>query len=128
VDAKDYVLAGSAHFTIAGKSERFTYRVRRKTGEDEARVVHFVHVLTGPDSYSYLGTIFDRGTYRHGKKSGISPDALSAKAFRWFWSHIDVLPETLTFYRSEKCCRCGRLLTTPDSVTAGIGPECANRI
>lgn len=26
-----------------------------------------------------------------------------------------------------RCCRCFRRLTTPDSVTAGIGPECAKR-
>lgn len=28
---------------------------------------------------------------------------------------------------AKKCLRCNRLLTTPESIAAGIGPECATR-
>ena len=28
---------------------------------------------------------------------------------------------------SGNCCRCGRLLTVPESIAAGIGPECASK-
>lgn len=29
--------------------------------------------------------------------------------------------------RSGKCCKCNRTLTTPESIAAGIGPECAKK-
>jgi hypothetical protein len=32
-----------------------------------------------------------------------------------------------TLLRESRCCRCNRKLTHPESILAGIGPECASR-
>ncbi len=132
---RDYILAGSSVFTIASKKtgKRFTYRVRQQwEGVHVAKSLHVVGVLVNPDNtqdYQFLGTIFDQERYRHGKKSHLSPDAPSARAFDWFWRHVDHLDDLpLAFHKSASCCRCGRLLTTPESIKRGIGPECAVKI
>jgi hypothetical protein len=131
-DPKQYVMGGNATFTLESlkTGTHFTFRVRKP--EDKA--VAFVQLLAGPENtadYNYLGYIKTRsGEYRHGgKKTNISTDAPSAKGFDWFWKHIDHLPaDAVKFHPSGKCCRCGRKLTTPESVERGIGPECAGKL
>lgn len=132
-DARAFALGGNATFTIVSKKTgtRFTYRVRKPRSEGD-NLPHFVGVLTGSDNendYTFLGTIFSDGNYRPGRKSTISPTAPSAKAFAWFWEHVNDadLSAKLDVYHEGRCCRCGRRLTVPSSIEAGIGPECAGK-
>jgi hypothetical protein len=120
-----YLLSGDATATVVSKKTgaRFTYRVRK--GEDKLSP-HFVSVLTGPENtsnYTFLGTIFADGAYRHGKKSPIPLYAPSAAAFAWSWAHLE--SEELQVYHLGRCGRCGRPLTTPESIERGLGPVCA---
>lgn len=39
----------------------------------------------------------------------------------------DQVREQIDMVRASRCRRCNRMLTTPESVAAGIGPECAAR-
>lgn len=128
INTKTFALAGNATFTVTSKKTgtRFTYKVAQPSPD----APHFVKVLTGNDnenSYTFLGTIFNGAVFRHGRKSSITPEASSAKAFAWLWRNIENT-ERLTqieVHHEGKCCRCGRKLTTPQSVTDGFGPECA---
>jgi len=127
-DAKAFVLAGNARFTLVSRrtGARFTFRARRP--REGAPV--FVGVLTGPDNetaYSFMGTIFPKDLdFRFSPKSRVGPDAPSAKAFGWAWRHLrdEILPDQMEFWHEGRCCRCGRVLTVPESVERGIGPEC----
>jgi len=127
-----FMLAGDAHVTFQSRrtSARFTYRVRAKDGAE--RPLHFVSVLTGPDnggSYEYLGTIFDGRRYSHSRKSRIASDAPSAVAFEWVWARLErgeMHPE-LGVWHEGRCGRCGRRLTTPESVASGLGPVCEKK-
>lgn len=128
---KDFALAGRAIFTVVSKKtgSRFTYKIRKS---DDGKL-HFVAVLTGPENtsdYTYLGTIFGERDYRHGRKSRIGFDAPSAKAFEWFWNQAVRFGklDQVEIYHEGRCCRCGRALTVPESVAAGIGPECAGKL
>lgn len=123
-----FVKGGNAIFTIQNKEtgNRFTYRVQLKKGATD---FFFVQVLTSPDNvdgYSYLGFIVG-DAFVHGKKSRISADSLSNRAFDWFFRTIryQELPQRVSFYHVSKCARCGRQLTTPESVTRGLGDDCA---
>jgi Family of unknown function (DUF6011) len=125
-----FILAGAAIFTIRNSNTggRFTYKVRAKEIR-EGKTLWFVSVLTGADNdsdYSFLGTIFDDGIYRHGKKSRISREATSSKAFNWLMgrldNHTDLGP--VEFWHEGRCGRCGRTLTTPESIEIGLGPVC----
>ena len=123
-----YVLAGNATFTVVNPrtTARFTFRVRASRDGK----VHFVSVLNGADNasaYTYLGFIRD-GAYRHGgQKARIGATAPSARAFAWFWDHVgNPLPAEVL--HEGRCGRCGRVLTVPESIESGLGPECAGRM
>jgi hypothetical protein len=127
-----FLLAGQAILTVRNSEtgNRFTFKVceDRKDGEPTGR--HYVKVLGGSNNesdYRYLGTIFGREVYHHGKKSRISRDATSAKAFAWVWNRVmsdRELPECIEVWHEGRCGRCGRRLTVPESIETGIGPVC----
>lgn len=130
ITPRQFTLAGKSTFTVHNPStgNRFTFKVTKGKADTAP---HFVKVMTGPDnesSFTYLGTIFADGRYAHGRKSTISMEAPSAKAFTYVWRNIDSLPESLEFLHAGKCCRCGRKLTTPESIARGYGSECASKI
>ena len=125
---KTFLLAGHSIFTVTntttGKS--FTYRITHQEGKP-----HFVGVLSGPDNtqdYTFIGTIFDQQTFRHSPKGGISKDAQSVKVFDWLWQHLDNLPASVTLKHCGYCARCGKLLTTEESLSSGYGPFCRTQI
>lgn len=139
-DVTKFITAGNAVFTLTSKTSgrSFTYQVQHKAGKP-----WFVSVLTGPDNtsdYTFIGTIFAQEAaqqlafpftvFRHSKKSPVGADALSVKAFQWFWDHLfnhGRTPDGVEFRHEGRCGRCGRRLTTPESVDRGLGPECAER-
>ncbi len=129
-----FILAGNATFTLVSErtGTRFTYRVRAKRGDDEGTGPLFVQVLTGPDGYDYLGCIWrdDKGTrFTRGRKSTIGRDAPSSKAFAWLARAVfgRGALEGATFFHEGRCCRCGRQLTVPSSISSGWGPDCARK-
>jgi len=87
--------------------------------------------LTAPDEYTYLGMIFDvtEPRVKTTKKSAYNADSVPVKALNYLFDHAgDSMPKGLTVRHEGRCCRCGRQLTVPSSIDAGIGPECAGKI
>lgn len=131
---KPYILAGRAKVTVVSlkTGARFTYKVVAKSAEDYhtqyPTKLYFVSVLCGPDNgadYSFLGTIFQDGTYRHSSRSNVSLNAPSAQAWCWLW--MNITSEKAEVWHSGECGRCGRELTDPESIARGLGPTCAEK-
>lgn len=124
-DVKRFVLGGNATLTLRSRATgtRFTFKIRHP----DPHAPYFVKVLTGPENYTFLGSVFNGSKWVHGRRSVISADATSAKAWAWFWNILqtDKLPASLEVWHEGRCCRCGRELTVPESIASGIGPECA---
>ena len=126
--------AGNAIVTVASPSgARFTYRIQRAKESRRPSRPWFVGVLTGPDNtadYTYLGMIGDEGgrpgDFCRTRGSHVGEDAPSVVAFQWIWARLraghSVAPATL--YHEGRCVRCARLLTVPESIATGYGPEC----
>lgn len=138
---KQYLLAGRATFTVKSikTGNRRTFRVTKcppeKIRDKSMQTLHFVSYLSGPDNesnYTYLGMIVNGQNFFKSRRS--SPDFTSATAFDWLWTYahsnrdVNDFPEGVLFYPSSRCCRCGRSLTTPESIINGIGPECIDKI
>lgn len=130
-EIEQFALAGKA--TLTFKSERteahFTFRI---TLSDDGKV-HFVSVLTGPQNetdYTYAGVIGRDRNFRLTKASKFTADATCIKAFNWVWNAVRAgnLPKCCAVNHDGTCGRCGRTLTTPQSVETGIGPECARHM
>ena len=145
---RELMLAGDATFTVVSKAtgKRYTYRVvaprvetaRGGLAVDRAAPVRFVKVLTGPDNegdFTYAGTL--RPTMVHwegfrfahgGAKAGLADGAASVVGIAWLVAALRVASPKLgqvEFWHEGKCCRCGRKLTDPASISRGLGPECA---
>jgi len=135
-DWKTFVKAGRAIFTLQDTrtGQRYTFKVNRS--HEKNKEMYFVSVLTGPDntnSYTYLG-IFDtdpiRGlTFRETHRSRVGYP-LTRTAFIWFARLAELvtsdeeLAPHMKFYHADRCGRCGKLLTVPESIKSGYGPEC----
>jgi len=129
----NFIFAGIAYFTILNTNtgNRFTYRVTKKVTSKGH--LHFVSVLCGPDNafnYMFLGTIFDDSIFRATTKKPEITKIRSFKAFDWFF-HTVVRNQNLgpvEFWHEGRCGRCGRKLTTPESIKSGFGPVCSGII
>jgi len=122
-DALKFIFAGNSTFTFRNsKTEnRFTFKVKQKKDSN----LFFVSVLTGPDVYTYIGTVIN-GQFKHGKKSKISKDAQSVRVFDYVFNSLvkNSLSSLIEIWHEGRCGKCGKTLTVPKNIHLGIGPEC----
>ena len=136
ITSVDFFTAGRATFTISNGREHYTYKIVGK--EDQRRPgcqVFFVNLLTGPcneSNYTYMGMLDPNLlNVRLTRKSRFSENSLPVQVVRWGLKMLKEgrpLPDGYAVYHEGKCCRCGRKLTTPESIVKGIGPECEKRL
>lgn len=134
---KNFMLAGNSTLTVVSKksNKHLTFKaLKAKKGSVKP---FFVSVLTGSDnehSYEYIGNFWENEkhlSFVKSKKTRISEDAVSLKTIKWIVNMINndkELTEQCTIYRDNRCGRCGRKLTNPQSIVTGIGPECQKKI
>jgi len=132
---KDFIFAGKAIFTIESQDSGvwYTYQMNQAKKNEN---LFFVSVLRGADnlsSYSYMGLVIKEGEnfkFTLTKNSKYKIDAVCVKAFSFFFTNItrNFIHPKMNFYHMGICGKCGRVLTTPDSVDRGIGPVCAKSV
>lgn len=143
---KQFVLAGKATFTIevpeSFRTEKpdlelkphYTFRVEHKAANGQYKETWFAKLLTGPDNtrnYSYVGILnVDNGQVRTTAKSKLAGDSIVLKllnrtlALVWAGDIAPLEAQGFALHHEGRCGKCGRLLTTPESIERGIGPEC----
>lgn len=125
-----FIKGGNSIFTFVGKQTRFTYKVSSVEGA-EGR--YFVSLLSGADNnndYRYMGMLFeDKDSLTLTKNSKITSEAQSFRAFNFVFSRLSkgFIPDEVTIYHEGRCAKCGKRLTTPESIETGFGPICASR-
>jgi hypothetical protein len=128
---KKYLFAGKSTITIQSTEtgKHYTYKVKKHKEKD----MFFVSVLSGSNNesdYIYMATIFEGGKLRLTKKSRANESTTSYIAFNWFYRNLlfhDENINMLNVYHNGTCGRCGRKLTTPESIEYGLGPTCRNK-
>src|ERR1700721_1784836 len=128
-----FMLSGRAYITFESQKTgtHFTYRVAANKKKGGTAPTHFVGILTRPDTYTYLGCIFEGRRWAHGHKSPINRDAPSAKAFAWCWEKLMIqhrMPESLEVFHGGGCGVCVPGCTHPEGVATGIGPTCEKKM
>jgi len=132
----EFLLAGNATFTVSNpEGEHYTFKVKKtKHKNNNGKYSFFISILTGPDFYTYLGMVVSPyDGYGHvtlTRKSKFNIISLPFKVSNWAVKHVmaDVpLPKGYKVDHAGKCGKCGRKLTTPESIEAGLGPICRGK-
>lgn len=138
----DYVIGGNATFTIKSPSgRRFTYKMIKSIHSD----TYLIKLLQGDDNTKDYHTI---GRYYPTCKDGATIPSIYWTKQSYFITYKDeydptyhkagiqalllhtdfFLEKGCEFYKSNRCAKCGRLLTTPESILDGFGPHCKRKL
>lgn len=140
--AHAFIVGGNATFTLVSCRTRDRYTFRVRVAKDNP-TMFFVSTLVGSDNesdYEYLGFFRTYSDLRFlsdhrtgsvllaGRKG--NPNDKRFKAFDWLMRALgdDCMPRTVEFWHENKCARCGRKLTDPESIASGFGPECRKHV
>lgn len=128
------LFAGLTTFTVSNdKGDHYTYKITRKDSEQYGEK-YFVNLLSGPDnenSYSYMGLLMLNSNLILTRASKFKEESLSVQVFNFamrILEHIQEMPKGYDILPAGKCFRCGRKLTTPESIKSGYGPYCRSQI
>jgi hypothetical protein len=128
-----FLTGGNATFTLLNlqTKQRCTLRVSgRRSNHTVGTKSLLIEEQTGQDNvrdFTCIGTFMPDWLLTLFKRTGRGT-ATIAWLHRKLWSPGFVaFPPTVRFMHAGRCCRCGRVLTVPESIASGIGPECARR-
>ena len=125
----EFLKAGRAVFTVDnGQGKHYTFKVNDM--EVKFGRMFFVSLLTAPETYTYMGKMTDKGVVTTAKsKYGV--ESIPFRVFNFAYRIItgkQELPDGYSINHSGACGRCGRELTTPESIKIGLGPHCASKV
>ena len=128
-DIKTYVLGGKSNFTVESTKvdKRFTFLVTKDKNNNSR---YMCGVMCGSDNtkdYRFLGWFYkDEMELR----TSTALTDIRYKFLKEFLQlvHSNNIPPACKFYPSGKCARCGRKLTTPESIERGFGPGCYEEV
>lgn len=131
---KEFVLAGNAIITLqSGQTgKHFTYKITRDRKQDTLYTIRLLYGADNTHDYAYIGCYYSNTKVFHliplylSRLEFARPPAI--RAITYFFNRIDNIPHNLYVYHHCRCGRCGRLLTTPESIERGYGPECIDLI
>lgn len=124
----DYTHGGNATVTLTSlKTDKyFTYTLTRSPWSCPGETSYFVWYMGKNKKRSYVGMINPKRYFRFTKRS-MPRYYITSAAFVWIWrfiTNMKRLPTTAALYRFNECGRCGKKLTTPESIKKGFGPCC----
>jgi len=139
---KNFFSGGRALFTVSKENgPKYTFRIDCKLDHTrkqfEKNGPYFVKVFKGTENnnykhYKYLGLYNSNiGKVFLTGKSLFSSNSVEFKTVNWAISTIFnglPIPNGYFIQHEGKCSKCGRVLTTPESINNGIGPECFKQL
>ena len=128
----NFILAGKSIWTLQSKAtgKHYTYRCRlfdETRDKPISQKIWWIDILESGGKFEYLARL-KNGEVHVKRGTAVTKPVESVDWFlRRVWHlHDDVLQQ-VNFFHANLCGRCGRTLTTPESVKLGIGPECAKK-
>lgn len=113
------------YYTVSLDGDSVTIRIRTWKGHEPMQVASYLYGPSNTTDYRGFATI-DGGQYKIW--SAMQGNRKLEKSLLVLMGG-DNLEEYQRAYavESKRCFMCGKLLTTPESIAAGIGPDCAKR-
>lgn len=129
-NALEFILGGNALFTVRSTrtGTRYTYKVLVNRQDSSLLKVYLMNGSDNTTSFKMVGTIeLINGMGEFKPLSIHTKNSPSVVAFDHIFLNLSIkypMPN-LEIWHNGRCCRCGRILTVPESIINGIGPECA---
>ena len=139
IEALRYVLAGKCEFTVvSGKTGmKLGYKLtKKKANQVKDGGSEFIYYLNTKlnNEMVYCGVLFfdePSNSFKFGKgaRGQLQADHLNVKSILYILNNLCVGNTNLNMriYHVGKCGRCGRALSTPESILTGLGPECSRQ-
>lgn len=123
-----YVFAGVAVIKLHNsKTDRgFTFKISKNKSNQN---LFYIYLLTHNKHYRFLGGYSFKQGYIHSFRSVIVDTSLSVKAIQWFFTKLQFgnllrdFPHISVFHVGI-CGRCGKQITSPESIQTGYGAKC----
>ena len=129
--AQDYIVGGRGILTVRSvrTGVHFTYKISRPSRVDGPQIL-FVSVLVGRETYRYVGQLGVAEMAFVASRNAPACMATAAKAFAFLVACLKkgALHADHEVTHEGRCGCCGRWITTPSSLAAGIGPECMDAV
>lgn len=136
-EAMRFMFAGKATITVKSlvTANHLTFKIVCPPDKDKDNSLLFwVSIMIGTDNethYAFIGSVFfsNRGPrFKYSMKASLPEDSLGVKSFKWLLDRLveqhKNLRQAIEIWHAGHCCRCGKKLTTPESIERGIGPKC----
>jgi hypothetical protein len=138
MEGLDFALAGKAVFTLTGPDgKHYTYRINKADPNPRfPGTTWWVNLGTGYEDSVPMGRLsmgpnqqVSPETVDFTPSKGVNTNSPSCHLFLdWFAAEImGQSNDSIEFRHEGRCCVCSRPLTNPESIDAGIGPECASK-
>lgn len=128
--ANAHALVPDGFYTVVipdGSHRTFRLRTIKKGQMKGARLIGYLRGSCNETQYAYFAFLRGDGNVaiwkRYRDNNGVKH---LGRLFETVVSHPEQAGKAYAM-KSGKCYRCGRLLTHPQSILSGIGPECAKK-
>lgn len=132
--ALDFMTGGNAIITLVDYQQEIRHTYKLMASEDQKYL--WIKLLTGPDNTKHYTDIYvfhvdsdGLPILQYRRNNKVYETSASVMLFKKVFRGLILRPEEemdwLEIWHVGRCCRCGRTLTVPESIAAGIGPECA---
>lgn len=136
-EALKFLLAGKSEFTMVSNktNNRITYKlIKKESKRDKGKYIYWLSTKSG-NNYVYDGVVYyddNNNVFRFskGKKGNTNSNEINIKAILYVINklHRGIYDIEVDIYHVGRCGRCGKKLTTPESIITGLGPVCAKLV
>lgn len=134
--ALQFILAGKCEFVLhstkTGEDFKFAM-TKQQTKEDENKYIYFLNTMHGYEK-TYAGVVWfdDKAQefkFSQGKKGQIDNKNLSIRSLIFVLNKLlkEETVQYLDVFHVGRCGKCGKKLTTPESILTGLGPTCSKK-
>lgn len=135
--ALEFMLAGKCecvlHSTKTNEDFRFEI-IKRQTEKDKNKFIYFLNYCLGHDK-NYAGVVWfddktDEFRFSQGAKGQMTGNEIPIRSLIFVLNKLlrEEHVNNLLVYHVGKCGRCGKKLTTPESILTGLGPTCCKHL
>ena len=128
------ILINNAIFTLKSLklNQYYTYKIEQDPKNKNRFLAKVLYGQDNKSDYRYIGLFYrDTLSLRTCTVAHLPHTAPQFIMLQYFLRILALQvpwPNTCVYYPARKCRKCGKLLTVPESIKLGIGPECLNKL